>query len=274
MNTTLRSYTPQSPGSRKIEKGAAALLSLILMEKRLQKIIAEMGMASRRKADEMIEEGRVTVNGKTAVLGMKADPGRDHIKVDGKLIARPEPKVYLLFNKPPNVMTSLNDPEGRPTVNDYLKKVRYRVYPVGRLDFDSEGLLIITNDGDFAHAVLHPSKKVPKTYMVKIKGVIEDEKLVKIRRGLKLKDGMTAPAKARKIRKYQRNSWIEITLHEGKKRQIRRMMERVGHTVIKLKRTKIDGLSLGSLKQGEYRHIAPEEIKRIKQELGLLKEAG
>jgi 23S rRNA pseudouridine2605 synthase len=244
------------------------------MEKRLQKILSEIGIASRRKAEEMIEEGRITVNGKRALLGMKADPLRDHIKVDGKLVARPEPKVYLMFNKPANVLTSLSDPEGRPTVKDYLKKVRYRVYPVGRLDFDSEGLLLITNDGDFAYAVLHPSRKVPKTYVVKVKGVIEDENIEKLRRGVRLKDGMTAPARVRKIRKYQRNSWIEITLHEGRKRQIRRMLQKVGHPVIRLKRTRINGLSLGALRHGEYRHITTDEIKRIRQDTGLLKEAG
>jgi 23S rRNA pseudouridine2605 synthase len=245
------------------------------MEKRLQKILAEIGVASRRKAEEMIIEGRVTVNGKTAGIGMKADPERDHIKLDGKLLLGPEPKIYLMFNKPPNVVTSMSDPEERPTVKDYLKKLRYRVYPVGRLDFDSEGLLLITNDGAFAHSVLHPAGKVPKTYEVKIRGVIEDEeKLMKLRRGMMLEDGMTAPAGVRKLRKYRSNSWIEITLREGRKRQIRRMIQKIGYQVIRLKRTRIGGLEIGGLKIGEFRHLTPEEFKRLKYRSTTAKEDG
>jgi 23S rRNA pseudouridine2605 synthase len=234
------------------------------MEKRLQKILADMGVASRRKAEELIQEGRVTVNGRTAVLGEKADAGRDHIKVDGKLIAKLEPKVYLAFNKPPMVVTSLSDPEGRPTVKDYMKGIRYRVYPVGRLDFDSEGLLLFTNDGDFANAVLHPSKKVPKTYLVKVKGILGEEQLQKLRRGVRLDDGLTAPAEVRKMRKLSSNSWLEVTIHEGRKRQIRRMLERVGHPVIRLQRTRIDGIGLGALKPGAFRALSQEEVERIK----------
>lgn len=234
------------------------------MEKRLQKILAEMGVASRRKAEELIEEGRVTVNGEPALLGMKADPGRDSIKVDGKLLAAAEPKVYLMFNKPVNVVTSLHDPEGRPTVKDYLKGIKVRAYPVGRLDFDSEGLLLLTNDGDFANLVLHPSRRVPKTYLAKVKGMLEDEELDRLRRGVRLEDGLTAPAEVRKVRKLQANSWIEITVREGRKRQIRRMLEKVGHPVLRLKRTRIDGLALGDLGPGRYRRLSPGEVKKIK----------
>jgi len=147
------------------------------MEKRIQKILSEMGIASRREAEEMILEGRITVNGRIAELGMKADPNRDHIKVDRKLLTKREPKVYLMFNKPRNIVTTLKDPEGRPTVKDFLKDIRYRVYPVGRLDYDSEGLLLLTNDGDFANAIMHPSKKIPKTYQVKVKGIPEQKEI-------------------------------------------------------------------------------------------------
>lgn len=234
------------------------------MEKRLQKILADMGVASRRKAEQLIEEGRVAVNGETAVLGMKADPERDHIKVDGKLIAKPQPKLYLAFNKPPLVVTSLSDPEGRPTVKDYMKGIRYRVYPVGRLDFDSEGLLLFTNDGDFANAVLHPSRRVPKTYLVKVKGIVEEEQLQRLRRGVRLDDGLTAPAEVRKVRKLSSNSWLQVTIHEGRKRQIRRMLDRVGHPVIRLQRTRIDGIGLGGLRPGQFRPLSPEEVKKIK----------
>ncbi|MEW6116595.1 MAG: pseudouridine synthase [Nitrospirota bacterium] len=237
------------------------------MEQRIQKILAQMGVVSRRKAEELIIEGRVTVNGKPAELGMKADPARDHIKVDGKLLTRPEPKVYLMFNKPRGVVTSLYDPEGRPTIKDYLRGIKYRVFPIGRLDYDSEGLLLITNDGDFAHSILHPSKKIPKTYVVKVKGDIEDSALVKLRRGVRLEDGMTAPAKVKKLKQLEHNSWIEITIHEGKKRQVRRMLESVGHPVMRLKRIAINGLVLRGVEEGKYRPLYDEELERIRQEI-------
>ncbi|NTU42017.1 MAG: rRNA pseudouridine synthase [Nitrospirales bacterium] len=238
------------------------------MEQRLQKILAQMGIASRRKAEEIIEEGRVTVNGQVATLGMKADPEKDHVKLDGKLLTRMEAKVYLMLNKPMGVVTSLSDPEGRPTVKDYLRGVRQRVFPVGRLDYDSEGLLLITNDGDFAQAILHPARKVPKTYVVKAKGMVSDEALEKLKRGIRLEDGMTAPARVRKIREAENNSWVEITIHEGKKRQVRRMMEAIGHPVLRLKRVIINGLRLGDLMPGELRYLTPDEVETVRREAG------
>ena len=237
------------------------------MEKRLQKILSEMGVTSRRKAEDLILEGRVTVNGRIATIGTKADPARDHIKVDGKLLIRRDPRVYVMFNKPRHVVTSLHDPEGRPTVKDFLKGVKYRVFPVGRLDYDSEGLLLLTNDGDFAHAVLHPSKKISKTYLVKVKGVVEKEEIGKLEAGVKLVDGVTAPAKVKGIRKTENNSWLEVTIYEGKKRQIRRMIEKIGYEVLKLKRIRIDGLQIGGLEPGAYRYLTPVEIDKIKMEV-------
>lgn len=237
------------------------------MKERIQKILAKMGIASRRKAEEMIEEGRVIVNGKVARLGEKADPEVDHIKVDGKLLTKPEPKVYFIFNKPKGVVTSLYDPEGRPTIKDFLKGIRQRVYPVGRLDYDSEGLLILTNDGELAHSILHPSKEIQKTYMVKVKGKIDEDSIEKLRKGVKIEGGITAPAKVIKISETEENSWIEITIHEGRKRQIRRMLLKVGHPVLKLKRIKIANLKLGSLKSGEIRRITPEELKKLRSQL-------
>jgi 23S rRNA pseudouridine2605 synthase len=237
------------------------------MEMRLQKILSEMGIASRRKAEEMIMEGRVTVNGRTATIGMKADPSRDHVKLDGKLLTRREPKVYIVFNKPKNVVTSLHDPEGRPTVKDFLKGIRYRVFPVGRLDFDSEGLLLLTNDGDFAQAVLHPSKRVSKTYLVKVKGIPGDGEIGKLRKGIMLEDGLTAPARARRVRTAENNAWLEMAIHEGKKRQIRRMLDKIGHPVLRLRRTRIDGLGLGKLETGSFRYLTHEEIETIKKEI-------
>jgi 23S rRNA pseudouridine2605 synthase len=244
------------------------------MEKRLQKILSEMGVASRRKAEEMIAEGRVTVNGRPAELGMKADPGRDHIKVDGRLLVHgPEPKVYMMFHKPRNVLSTMGDGSGRVTVKDYLKKVRFRVFPVGRLDYDSEGLLLITNDGEFSNAVIHPRGKIPKVYEVLISGVLEDDEIERLRTGVRLEDGMTAPAKVRKMRKLKSKSWIEITLYEGKKRQIRRMMRALGHHVNRLRRTRVGTLSLGGLKQGELRHVTADELDSMIQKTGMHKEA-
>ena len=229
--------------------------------------MAQMGLASRRKAEELIAGGRVTVNGRTAVLGMKADPAKDHIKVDGKLLVRPEPKVYFMFNKPKGVVTSLSDPEGRPTVKDFFKGIKYRVFPVGRLDYDSEGMLLLTNDGDFAHSILHPSKEIPKTYLVKVKGVIGDDEIKKLRQGVRLEDGLTAPAKAKRIRQSESNSWLEMTIYEGRKRQIRRMLEKVGFPVIKLKRVGIDGLKLRDLEPGAFRALTPDELGLIRTEV-------
>lgn len=237
---------------------------------RLQKILADRGVASRRKAEEIIEEGRVTVNGVVATLGDKADPEKDHIKLDGKLLSQPAgARKYLVLHKPKNVITTLDPEETRPTVRDFLAGVRERVYPVGRLDFDSEGLLLLTNDGELAHAVMHPSGKMPKTYRVKIKGVLEERDFEKLRRGVRLDDGMTAPAEVRPLEALKQNSWIEITIYEGRKRQIRRMLQAVGHPVIRLIRTRIDGLSLGSLAPGEMRHLSNNELKRLKYSAGL-----
>ncbi len=243
------------------------MVLFIFMEQRLQKIIAEMGLASRRKSEEMIIEGRVTVNGRVVSIGTKADPVKDHIKVDGKLITSIEKKVYILFNKPRGVVTSLSDPQGRPTVKDYLRGIKQRVYPVGRLDYDSEGLLLLTNDGAFTHSILHPSKKVPKTYQVKIKGIMLPAAMEKVRNGIILDGVRTAPAKIKTVRKTEHNSWIEMTIYEGKKRQIRRMFQRLGHSVIRLIRIKINGIALGSLPAGSYRHLLPEEKKKLLEEL-------
>jgi len=225
-----------------------------------------MGIASRREAEELILEGRIKVNGRIAELGMKADPGRDHIKVDGKLLTKREPKIYLIFNKPRNVVTTLKDPEGRPTVKDYLKDIKYRIYPVGRLDYDSEGLLLLTNDGDFANAVMHPSKKIPKTYEVKVKGVPEQKTLDKLKKGILLEDGMTAPAKIRGPKSTENNSWLEVTIYEGRNRQLRRMFDQVGHSVLKLKRIRVGSLQLGELLPGRFRYLTPDELNKIKKE--------
>jgi len=234
------------------------------MQERIQKILSKCGIASRRKAEEMMIEGRVTVNGAIATPGIKADFLKDHIKVNGKLIRRTEPKVYLILNKPVKCVTAVKDPEGRITVRDYMKGVKATVFPVGRLDYHSEGLLIMTNDGDLANAVMQPKNKIPKTYLVKVNGLPDDQDIEKLQKGIKLEDGITAPAKVRRIRQTDLNSWIEITIYEGKKRQIRRMLERIKHPVMRLRRIKIDGLALGRLPLGSFRYLTPDEVKKLK----------
>jgi 23S rRNA pseudouridine2605 synthase len=238
------------------------------MEIRLQKIMADLGVASRRKSEEIIEEGRITVNGKVAEIGQKADPELDHIKLDGKLLTRrPGPKVYYAFHKPRGVVSTLEDPQERPSVGDYLRRIKARIYPIGRLDFDSEGLLLLTNDGDFTHAVLHPSKKIPKVYQVKIKGVLSDQDIEALEKGMYLEDGKTAPAKVKKLRKTRENSWVEMTIHEGKKRQIRRMLHRVGHSVLRLVRVKVAGIELSGIGPGEMRPLSQRELERIRTKI-------
>jgi len=234
------------------------------MLERIQKIMAQGGIASRREAERLILDGRVTLNGKVVVeLGTKADTDNDYIKVNGKLITRPEPKTYVILFKPRGYVTTSKDPEGRPTVMELLEKVKVRVFPVGRLDYDTEGLILCTNDGDLAHRLQHPSHEIPKTYLVKVDGVPTQEGVLKLRNGVKLRDGMTAPARVKIIKKAEANSWLEIIIHEGRNRQIKRMFEAIGHSVIKLKREGLAFLTLGDLKPGEFRHLTSEEIKNL-----------
>jgi 23S rRNA pseudouridine2605 synthase len=236
------------------------------MLERIQKIISAAGITSRRAAEELITEGRVRVNGTVVTeLGTKADASKDHIKVDGKLINPKQPPTYLMLNKPAGFVTTMSDPEGRPTVQDLLKGIKVRVYPVGRLDYNTEGLLLMTNDGDFAHLITHPKHEFPKTYLAKVKGVVEDGQIDNLEKGIYLDDGKTAPAKIKKIRKEEANSWLEITIHEGRKRQVRRMFDRVGHSVIKLKRIKTGNLMLGDLAEGSYRYLTPAEVLGLRE---------
>ena len=243
------------------------------MLERLQKILSEYGIASRRKAEELIKEGRITVNGQIAHLGQKADPEKDYIKVDGKLLIKPEPKVYYAFYKPRKVITSLIDPQGRPTIKDFIKGIKFRVYPVGRLDFDSEGLLLITNDGELAYHVIHPSSEIEKTYLVKVDGIIEPETIEKLKKGIKIDGKLAIPVSVNLVRKLKANSWIKITLHEGRKRQIRKMLERVGHSVIRLIRIAIDGVKLEELKPGQYRSLTKEEIESLHKKVKNIKKS-
>lgn len=236
------------------------------MEIRLQKLIASTGLSSRRKAETLIAAGRVTVNGKVVTeLGTKVDPERDHVKVDGKHLTAAQPFVYLVLNKPKNVMSTLDDPGGRTTVKDFLRGVSVRVFPVGRLDFDSEGLMLLTNHGDLAQALLHPRYHVPKTYLIKVKGILTDEEIARLERGIRLEDGMTGPAFVKKVKKAEQNSWLELTIREGRKHQVKRMLEAIGHVVIKLVRVRMGPLSLGTLGHGEFRFLTDREANALRE---------
>jgi 23S rRNA pseudouridine2605 synthase len=236
---------------------------------RLQKIIAAAGVASRRKAEELITSGHVKVNGTTVTeLGSKADPETDHIRVNGKLLQPSEQRhAYFLLNKPKGYVTTMSDPQKRPTVMDLLRGIRGRVYPVGRLDYASEGLLLLTNDGELANQLMKAASHVPKTYVVKVAGTPREEALEKLRKGLSIAtdDGKrvrTAPAAVRVV-KEAANPWYEITLIEGRNRQIRRMFEAVGHHVEKIKRVRYGPLTL-DVPPGEYRQLTLKEVQRLK----------
>jgi len=239
---------------------------------RLQKIIAAAGVASRRKAEELISSGLVQVNGKTVTeLGTKADLEHDHIRVNGKLLHGTQRPTYLVLNKPKGYVTTAHDPEGRPTVMNLVRGVGSRVYPVGRLDYASEGLILMTNDGDLAHKLMKAASHVPKTYVVKVSGKPLEEAIEKLRKGVSIPtDGgkrvRTSPAKIR-IVKESDNPWYEVTLIEGRNRQIRRMFEEVGHHVEKIKRVKYGPLAL-DVPPGEFRRLTLEEITRLKHAIG------
>jgi 23S rRNA pseudouridine2605 synthase len=232
---------------------------------RLQKLLAHAGVASRRRAEQLIVEGRVTVNGAVITeLGAKADPERDHVKVDGKHVRAPEKPVYLAMNKPKNIMTTVSDPEGRPTVMDLLKGVKARVYPVGRLDFHSEGLLLLTNDGEFAKRITAASTHVAKTYVVKVNGPLTPEQEKRFREGVPLGGKRTAPAGLKLIQRSE-NPWYEVRLIEGRQNQIRLMFKNFGRLVEKLRRVRIGFLELGSLDPGKFRHLTPAEAARFRK---------
>jgi len=234
-------------------------------EERLQKILSRAGITSRRKAEQLILEGRVTVNG-TAIteLGSKADLERDHIRADGKLLKPPKRLVHVLLNKPDSYVTTVTDPQGRPTVMDLLHRIKERVYPVGRLDYHSEGLLLLTNDGDLANAITSASNHLPKTYLVKINGALTPEQEQAFRDGLPIEGHRTAPAGLRLSHRAQ-NPWYEVRLFEGRKNQIRLMFKYLGRLVEKLKRVKIGPLELGPLKPGEYRYVSADELEQLRK---------
>jgi 23S rRNA pseudouridine2605 synthase len=236
-----------------------------MSQERLQKILAHAGVASRRKAEQLILEGRVTVNGAVVTeLGSKADPEHDSIKVNGKRAGAPERPVYLVMNKPKSCVTTVSDPEGRPTVMELLRGVKARVYPVGRLDYHSEGLLLLTNDGEFAKRITSAATHVIKTYVVKTNGTLTPAQEQQFRRGVPLGGKPTAPAGLKLLRS-SASPWYEVQLTEGRQNQIRLMFKHFGRLVEKLRRVKVGFLDLGTLKPGEFRHLAPAEVARFKK---------
>lgn len=241
---------------------------------RLQKYIAECGVCSRRAAEKLIEAGLVTVNGVTAHIGDSVDPQRDKVIVEGKRVRRETVRRVILFYKPRGVVSTSNDPEGRKTVQSYFKEIPERLYNVGRLDLNSEGLLLMTNDGALANRLTHPKYEVEKTYYAVCDGVLEPEAIEKLRNGVMLDDGMTAPAKVTDVKPNPKgDTSLLITIHEGRNRQIRRMLEAVGHRTLRLKREVFGPFQLGPLHSGEWRELTGRELRQLDQLLGEDKKA-
>lgn len=234
------------------------------MQERLQKLISQAGIASRRAAEEMILTGRVSVNGAVITeLGSKADPSSDRICVDGKPLQFAAKRLYILLNKPVGYMTTLDDPEGRPLVTDLLTEISERVYPVGRLDYNTEGLLLLTNDGEWANRLMHPRHEIEKEYHVRVRGKAHKSQLDQLTNGVLIDDRGTAPATVNLIKDGEQNDWISITIHEGRNRQVRRMCEAVSLSVVRLKRVRYGDLAIGPLKPGEYRFLTEAEVSRL-----------
>lgn len=247
-----------------MKQGLSFFKGIKRMQERLQKILSSAGITSRRAAEVMITDGRVAVNGKTVTeLGSKADPATDTITVDGKPVTVSKKRLYLILNKPSGYVTTLSDPGGRPVVTELLKEIPERLYPVGRLDFNTEGLLLLTNDGEWANRLAHPSHEVEKEYLVKIRGALSSDKIAQLSNGIMLEDGMTAPAKVEIIRVLEKNVWFTLTIHEGRYRQVRRMCEALELPLVKLKRVRYGNILLGELKAGEYRLLDPSEAKLL-----------
>ena len=237
-----------------------------MVQMRLQKILSQAGVASRREGEGLIRAGRVSVNGEVIRdLGSKADPALDQIRVDGKPIPHPSPKIYYLLYKPREVITSLKDPERRPTIRDLIPNIKARVFPVGRLDYDAEGLLLLTNDGELAMKLAHPRYGVPRTYLVKVKGVLSSEEMRRLEQGVLLDDGMSPAMQVRPMRRLQSNSWLRVTLREGRNRVIKRTFATINHPVVRLKRIRFASLTTEGLRPGEYRPLSTEEIERLRQ---------
>ena len=234
---------------------------------RLQKYLALCGVASRRHAEEMIASGRVTVNGITVTqMGTQAEEG-DVVCVDGRQVFPEAEKKYIIYHKPAGEVTTVSDPEGRPTVLDRFTDIGVRLFPVGRLDYDSEGLLLLTNDGDLAEKMMHPSHEVDKAYYCKVLGTVTPEALQQLAKGVMLDDHPTSPARVRLIRQEAFDAIVMVTIHEGRNRQVRRMFEELGYKVLMLRRVRFGPLDLGDLKRGQWRFLEENEIRELKRTL-------
>ncbi|HBK86830.1 MAG TPA: pseudouridine synthase [Firmicutes bacterium] len=239
------------------------------MQERLQKYLAKAGLASRRQAEQLILRGEVSVNGQVAHLGMKIDPEHDIVNWLGQTVVAQQEKLYFMVNKPKGVVTTAKDTHGRPTVLDLLPADGPRVYPIGRLDIDTEGLLLLTNDGDFAYALTHPKFEVVKTYYAFVKGQPAPEQLRRMAKGLLLEDGPTAPAHVRLLNQGQKGSLLAISIHEGRNRQVKRMCNAIGHPVLGLQRVTFGSLELGDLPLGHWRSLEVTEVAELKQQAGM-----
>jgi 23S rRNA pseudouridine2605 synthase len=234
------------------------------MQERLQKVLAKAGVASRRKAEELIRQGKIRVDGRVVTeMGIKVDPEIQSVECEGTPLDSQEEKVYILLHKPVGYLSTVDDPQGRPIVTDLLKNTKERVYPVGRLDLDTEGALLLTNDGELAQRILHPSHEVNKTYVAKVKGSPGNKKLDALSKGIELEGRKTWPANIEVLKSKAGSTTIQITIHEGRKRQVRKMFDAIGHPVMKLKRTAYGQLELGELGPGKYRFLTPADIKFI-----------
>ncbi|MBA7535582.1 Ribosomal large subunit pseudouridine synthase B [subsurface metagenome] len=238
------------------------------MQIRLNKFLAQAGVASRREVDKMIAEGRIKVNGQVVqVLGYKIDDEKDRVDVEGRRVEKEEELIYLMINKPPGYLVTLKDNFQRPTIQQLFPSLRKRVFPVGRLDYDSSGLLLLTNDGELAYRLTHPRFKVPKVYLVKVKGEPVPSELTRLEKGIYLDDKKTAPAKIVQIEGDPKKSLLKVEIYEGRKREVKRMFQVIGHKVIQLQRINFGGLGLGSLKMGKWRFLTRKEIDSLKKQV-------
>lgn len=235
------------------------------MQERLQKVLARAGIASRRSAEQLISEGRVKVNDrKVTEMGMKVDASRDSIRVDGALVADITDRVYYVLYKPAGCVTTMSDPQGRPTVKDWLRGVKERVYPVGRLDYDAEGALIVTNDGELAHKLMHPSFGAHRTYLAKVKGMVPHSALAELREGVRLEDGIAKPVEVEFVERTEKNTWIRLVVDEGRQHLVKRLCEAVGHPVQRLFRASYGGITVEGMMPGDLRALSSHEVKRLR----------